>query len=375
MLYYIQNSLIGLCIIIIIFVNFFRKTGRMQYSEKIYIIALIVNGLLLSLELFLNITTGNNSGIARLILPIIVAVFYILNPIPEAFWILYLDSIVNKDKKPTKILLLSVGIPILLNTIFSLISLFKNFTFYIDANNIYNRGAYYILMPIICYSYLIIYMFMVLSKRKFILRSEFYSLFLSVMPPIIAGILQSVFYGISVVWVSVSFSLLIIYIRIQSVRVNTDYLTGLANKRKLDMYIDSLDYNGQKKLSIGGILIDIDNFKNINDVYGHDIGDKILEEVGEILRRSLSRKSLIARTGGDEFVAIIENCEKTTLDNLINNINEQVDNFNIIGDYKFPLSFSIGYDIYNPIRDSQVKDFIKYLDVKMYESKKKKKRK
>lgn len=80
MLYYIQNSLIGLCIIIIIFVNFFRKTGRMQYSEKIYIIALIVNGLLLSLELFLNITNGNNSGIARLILPIIVAVFYILNP-------------------------------------------------------------------------------------------------------------------------------------------------------------------------------------------------------------------------------------------------------------------------------------------------------
>lgn len=88
---------------------------------------------------------------------------------------------------------------------------------------------------------------------------------------------------------------------------NADYdsLTGVYNRRKLSEEIQTyLKSHGDFGLAI----LDIDDFKKINDIYGHPIGDIILKEIGQILKDNLS-EYIIGRLGGDEFIILIENVE------------------------------------------------------------------
>ncbi len=87
----------------------------------------------------------------------------------------------------------------------------------------------------------------------------------------------------------------------------TDGLTGLFNRRALDYRLDEL-FTGYRA---GGrsfviALIDIDKFKNINDTYGHQVGDQVLKQLASVLRTRLDGALIVARFGGEEFAAIMD---------------------------------------------------------------------
>ncbi len=83
-----------------------------------------------------------------------------------------------------------------------------------------------------------------------------------------------------------------------------DSLTGIANRRSLDTVMAKiLDQRGSQPLSVS--MIDVDDFKNVNDRYGHQIGDIVLRELAGILSRSLRARDFLARYGGEEFCALI----------------------------------------------------------------------
>lgn len=88
---------------------------------------------------------------------------------------------------------------------------------------------------------------------------------------------------------------------------STDALTGLANRRRFDETLDS-EWSRARRSGepIALLMIDIDNFKRLNDTLGHPAGDRCLREVGRTLAQCIGRKSdLVARYGGEEFTAIL----------------------------------------------------------------------
>ncbi|MEY2342415.1 diguanylate cyclase [Acidithiobacillus sp. IBUN Pt1247-S3] len=86
-----------------------------------------------------------------------------------------------------------------------------------------------------------------------------------------------------------------------------DRLTGLANRRALDDELELAIARAQRNEShLAVCMIDLDHFKPINDLYGHDAGDQVLRAVSRRLRESLRRTDYVARLGGDEFVVLIE---------------------------------------------------------------------
>jgi diguanylate cyclase (GGDEF)-like protein/PAS domain S-box-containing protein len=89
----------------------------------------------------------------------------------------------------------------------------------------------------------------------------------------------------------------------------TDHLTGVANRLGLDLEMQTIVSDSQKNpsLSLFMFLIDLDKFKEVNDEYGHDAGDKVLIHFTSILSRTLRKTDFIARVGGDEFVVIVRN--------------------------------------------------------------------
>jgi diguanylate cyclase (GGDEF)-like protein len=87
-------------------------------------------------------------------------------------------------------------------------------------------------------------------------------------------------------------------------QAQTDALTGLRNRRALDLELDRLTANGTP---FALMTVDLDYFKDVNDTYGHAAGDKVLEAVSNVLKRETRGTDYVARVGGDEFVVAFEN--------------------------------------------------------------------
>ena len=89
-------------------------------------------------------------------------------------------------------------------------------------------------------------------------------------------------------------------------KANTDELTSIYNKRYFDNYLEGFIKLGNK----GSIIFfDIDHFKDINDTYGHPIGDKVLKDISKCIREHIRKNDTFARWGGEEFVIILNNLE------------------------------------------------------------------
>ncbi len=85
----------------------------------------------------------------------------------------------------------------------------------------------------------------------------------------------------------------------------TDPLTGLANRRMADAFLKRHWAQAERRQTpLGCMLIDLDNFKQINDAFGHDAGDRVLQELATILKRQVRQEDLAVRMGGDEFLMI-----------------------------------------------------------------------
>lgn len=130
-------------------------------------------------------------------------------------------------------------------------------------------------------------------------------------------------------------------------KANKDYLTGLYNRRYL-FDVGNMLYEEHKleNKTFGIAIIDIDNFKSINDTYGHDVGDIALKEVSNILNKNITSNALISRLGGEEFCICFFNRTENEIENLLECIRNDFEN-NIIkvSDLELKYTVSIGYTL------------------------------
>jgi diguanylate cyclase (GGDEF)-like protein len=119
-------------------------------------------------------------------------------------------------------------------------------------------------------------------------------------------------------------------------QANTDPLTGLSNRRGLSLYLD-----GERRQNAMSILVlDIDHLKAINDAHGHEVGDKILVAVARAASGVLRGGDLLARTGGDEFLAVVADADESVARRVADRMTEAVQRVKVQG---VRTSVSIGY--------------------------------
>lgn len=153
-----------------------------------------------------------------------------------------------------------------------------------------------------------------------------------------------------------------------------DELTGVLNRRGFEYFLGEKKRETERFRKTFGILfIDIDDFKQINDTYGHKIGDKVLKMVAEVLKSNLRINDIVARYGGDEFVVISEITDEDELRGLANKIKILINNSFIEDNSKIvKVSVSIGGSI---SKEGNLERVLEEADRLMYVSKSKGKNK
>lgn len=148
-----------------------------------------------------------------------------------------------------------------------------------------------------------------------------------------------------------------------------DALTGVYNRRYCDKTIHKLLHEAKlKSEQLGIFIIDIDNFKGINDTYGHCVGDLVLKDISKLLM-SITRKSdTVFRWGGDEFLLLTPNMDRDGAKKTIERINKSI-NVGVQKATNVNFSISAGFAIY-PEDGHTFDELLSIADKKMYQIKK-----
>ncbi|MBU3544321.1 EAL domain-containing protein [Polynucleobacter sp. MWH-Mekk-B1] len=155
-----------------------------------------------------------------------------------------------------------------------------------------------------------------------------------------------------------------------------DSLTNLPNRQYIqDRIHRTISESARNKTYSGLMFLDLDNFKNVNDTYGHNIGDVLLKEFGARIQKAIRPKDIVARIGGDEFLILFEEIgttladAKKILEEAIERILEGFTEHHDLGDGVYvQAKASIGIVIFGD-QESQFDDIFKYADLAMYAAK------
>lgn len=145
-----------------------------------------------------------------------------------------------------------------------------------------------------------------------------------------------------------------------------DYLTGIYNRRCLFNELNRFTTSGERyKITFSLLMLDIDNFKKINNTFGHQAGDIILQRVATFLKNSIRRCDILGRYGGDEFLIILPHLDKKGAYLCAERLREEIEktDFNI----SIPITLSIGAAEYK--EGMEIEDLILKADTLLYEAK------
>ncbi|MGL5751717.1 MAG: bifunctional diguanylate cyclase/phosphohydrolase, partial [Paraclostridium sp.] len=154
--------------------------------------------------------------------------------------------------------------------------------------------------------------------------------------------------------------------------VNIDELTGLYNHRYFQEYLQqSIEIANENKSNVALLFMDIDYFKNYNDINGHQSGDLLLKNIGSILRSSIRENDVVARYGGEEFAVILPNTQEVEAVKVGERIRANIENAYFVGQENQPsnnVTISIGVSSY-PNRSTTKHQLINTADDALYRAK------
>lgn len=249
---------------------------------------------------------------------------FCINYIFMSFFATYVWLTVSKNQHRKPAALHTVYALSVIGILLLIITQFTGLFYYFDDHNLYHRGNFYLLSQAIAVSGIALCFFMLISYRKNLDRITFLSMMSFFVLPVLATIYQALTYGFSLQCLAIVISTQIMFI-MDTVELNMrfysqqaayekarykaehDGMTGLLNKeagyKRMRKYFDLMDSYDEAML----MFVDIDDFKTINDTYGHTVGDFWIREVASQLRHIYRQDDIICRYGGDEFIALIRN--------------------------------------------------------------------
>lgn len=226
-------------------------------------------------------------------------------------WLLFSDAVWWRRLYKHTAFHILAQLPLLILLVLSILSVFNGCFMYIDADGNYCRGPLFMWQYILSFGYVfaaaIYHVFGLLMRRGHVRRGDSTLIFTFVIPPLVCSVLQLLFQPLPILSASPAIAFLLVYTGSLQSRLSMDALTGIGNRRELLLALSDRMRSLPEDRDLYLLFMDVDNFKEINDTYGHYTGDRVLQRVANALQSVCAEtKGVCGRYGGDEFVIIQE---------------------------------------------------------------------
>jgi len=352
------SALLLLVLLAIIYI----KRELYNFSSKIFKYMIIINIILSIFEVISLLIDGMDNTVLWFMNYTLNFTIFLLTPLIGSLWAMYIDHKIFQGYNRRKFYYVYLT-PFFIVVTLLLVNLRYPVLFSISANNVYSREPLIMFDFLMLFTLLILMTYIVLKNRKKVKKSVVSGSLIFLILPAIGGIIQMSFYGVATLYSAFSLGIISSYIILETIGSSIDNLTGLFTRDKASEYINELI---NTKNEFGVLLIDLDDFKKINDEYGHNEGDKYLKLFGEVLTRVFEKDDIISRFGGDEFIIVKNNFVKKDKPGLIKAINDDIkDNLNS-NMLSIPINFSVGCSVYNSTLNKSEEELIIEADNNMY---------
>ncbi len=351
--------------LILLAVLFLGNMGRMAYEKNVALLNRLILFIAISCisDSAAYVVDGINEPVFIFLNHLSNIILYISNLLAGYCWLKFWTSHVRlpmqaSRKKIFKALVIFVGAAVVINSFFPFI--------YSIKDGVYSRMPFYWLYPAVFLIFMCetVYIYVVAKKKRAIL--ELFPLYILIIP-IVAGVLiQSFIYGVSVVGVSAAICIAGIMTSFKNELIYTDRLTGLYNRYYLELLQRKINKN--KDMFLTGVMADLNGFKSINDLYGHNVGDEALIEAAGLFVKAVGDDGVVTRYAGDEFVIFLNTVEEEKIDDIIGKIEKEFEDSNMRGERPYTLSASLGFAVLN-LKNITANEFMNMIDMKMYENK------
>lgn len=370
---YAEVNIVGAVVLILMLTSWNKcSIKNLPVDQQIFNGVMFINLLIFLFDTGMWLVDGASLPVMKVVNYTVTTLYYLLNPLICFLWLLYTDYKIHESSYGLFKRIRFYVFPIVLCTVMTLASPFTGWFFVINGKNHYIRGSLFMIMAIISLSYLLLACG--ISLKDIAVNgwkaNKSVNIPLLVFPTvmIVVSAIQIKFFGVSIIWVSSMLTCTSIYIKIQNTEISTDHLTGLYNRRRLDQHLQRRIRARRTGRLLFAIILDMDEFKKINDIYGHMAGDCALIKTAEILRQSCKKsEDFIARLGGDEFIIVGERTSSEEIQMLIDKIYSNTADHNQNRQSEYTLSLSMGYSV---LCDTDTVDsFLAAVDREMYCSK------
>ena len=349
-----------------------REHGKGLTENRCFRFTVLMTVLILLCDMVAWMLNGKPGGAHRWMLWVANILCYVLSGCIAASWFFYVGLKLDRNRVISRLGKALLCLPCVFLAVTSVLSPWTHWLFWLDEQNVYQRGGLFAFQIIIPFGYLIAAAFRAaLHATRVRLRQqrrECLTLASFIIFPLIGGILQISVYGLSLAWPCTALSLMLVYVSQQNQKISLDALTGLNNRGQFDKHIYNCMERADNESPFALFMLDIDDFKRVNDLYGHTAGDAALVAAAQVLKTALGdSNAFLARYGGDEFAVVMYYASRDEVDATLGKIDAAVERYNARADAsKFRLVFSVGYVLGDKQRFQNYQDMITAADAQMY---------
>lgn len=294
---------------------------------------------------------------------------FLMLPAIGAEWYQYVRSVLSAEERASsRYLDLIMNIIASIGIIVLMASPVTRWVFSFDASGYYHRGMFFIVPAFASFLIMVVAEVFLLLRVRSLGRHAILTLLMFPVAPLIGAVLSMLFDNVPWIPLGISISMVILFTNILTTGMTTDYLTGAFNRKRLEELMTDLANRAQAGHRFAAIMVDVDDFKRINDTLGHSVGDIALADTARLLKKCVRAGDAVARFGGDEFFVLLDIDTEQELQEIVVRLREEEAAFNN-GDRPYVLGLSKGFDFYDPERFATIQQFEEHLDNLMYTDK------
>ena len=358
------SNIVGILVMVVLFLSKGWRIQSQSLESKILLVMIFSVMLGCIVDPLASFLDGRPGGSVRVLLVFLNTILFMLNIVVGPGYISLIVTHINEKlagyQKGIIYILCSVELMMLV------LNIFFPIVFYIDDNNRYGRLTLYWLY-IGAELFLLLYgLWIYFSARRRGRFLKFFPAWQFFIPIIVGMVIQSLMYGVSLVWPCVGVAFCGIAICLQNESIYLDKLTGTYNRFYLDEVLNVVKLRSDGRCA--ALMLDMNGFKKINDEHSHSEGDRALIAVAGILTKVVKNEGIVIRFAGDEFVILLDKPSTELVVEIRENIAKAIEYYNITSGKPYQLSAAVGGDVFD-LKDIEVAEFMNGIDRLMYADK------